>query len=182
MLFIAATGLLAAEDIGGVVRKFGPKFAVVGVVMTAVAAGFANFCIVLFRGTDPWLIRGSFAGAVTSSPGLAAALDLAPEGARAAVSAGYSVSYPVGLVAVILFAQFAPRFTAIDVAAERRRFEATVGSGEASDAPVPSRRRGRTRGQRRRRRPGTDPQNTVQDRVREADEDGPGEEGETAYR
>lgn len=136
VLFIAAIGLLAAEDIGGVIRKFGPKFAVVGVVMTAAAAGFTNFCVVLFRGTDPWLIRGSFAGAVTSSPGLAAALDLAPEGARAAVSAGYSVSYPVGMVAVILFAQFAPRITNIDVAAERRRFEALVGTNEESDAPV----------------------------------------------
>ena len=137
VLFVAAIGLLASEDIGGVLRTYGAKFVLLAVVMSAVAAGFTNFSVILFGGTDPWLIRGSFAGAVTSSPSLAAILELAPEGTRDAISAGYSVSYPVGMIAVILFAQFAPRVTDLDVAAERRRFESSIGSGAASaDAPT----------------------------------------------
>ena len=137
VLFIAAIGLLAAEDIGGVLRTYGPKFVVLAVVMSAVAAGFTNFSVVLFDGTNPWLIRGSFAGAVTSSPSLAAILELAPEPTRDAVSAGYSVSYLVGMVTIILFAQFAPRVTDIDVAAERRRFEASIGATRSpTDAPT----------------------------------------------
>lgn len=149
VLFIAAIGLLAAEDIGGVLRTYGWKFALLAVVMSAVAAGFTNFAELLFGATDPWLIRGAYAGAVTSSPSLAAALDLAPPPARDAISAGYSVSYPIGLLSVILFAQFAPAVTDLDVAAERRRFEASIGAsdtgteggsesgiGSGSDAPV----------------------------------------------
>lgn len=138
VLFIAAIGLLTAEDLAHVLRTYGAKFVVLAVVMSAVAAGFTNFAQVLFGATDPWLIRGAYAGAVTSSPSLAAALDLAPAPARDAISAGYAVSYPVGLIAVILFAQFAPAVTDLDVAAERRRFEASIGAsgGAESDAPA----------------------------------------------
>lgn len=137
VLFIAAIGLLAAQDIGGVLRTYGLKFALLAVVMSAVAAGFTNFSQVLFGATDPWLIRGTYAGAVTSSPSLAAALDIAPAAARDAISAGYAVAYPVGLVTVILFAQFAPTVTDLDLDAERRRFEAAVGSPDVDpDAPT----------------------------------------------
>lgn len=137
VLFIAAVGLLAAEDLGGVLRTFGSRFVVIAVVMTAVAAGFTNFCVVLFDGTDPWLIRGAFAGAVTSSPGLAAALEVAPASARDAISAGYSVSYPIGLVSIILFAQFAPTVTELDVDAARRRFLGRIG-GSTGTPDTPS--------------------------------------------
>lgn len=132
VLFIAAVGLLAGEDIGDVFRTYGPKFVAIGVLMTAVAAGFTNFCVMLFgAATDPWIIRGTFAGAVSSSPGLAAALEVTPEAFRRAVSAGYAVSYPVGILAIILFEQLAPQMAGLDLEAERRRFAATIGQTRA---------------------------------------------------
>ena len=140
VLFIAAVGLLAANDLGAVLRAYGAPCLTMALVMTAVAAGFTNFATLLFAGTDPWLIRGTFAGAVSSSPGLAAALETAPEAARDAIAAGYSLSYPVGIVTVILFEQFAPQVAGVDMEAERERHAVSVvpaGADDPPDASVP---------------------------------------------
>lgn len=127
VLFVAAIGLLAAEDIGGVIRAYGWKFVAIAVVMTAIAAGFTNFSIGLFSPTaDPWVVRGAFNGAVTSSPGLASMLEVAPATAHAPLSAGYAFSYPIGVVAIILFAQLAPQLAELDLETERRRYATTV--------------------------------------------------------
>lgn len=89
VLFVAAIGLLAAEDIGGVIRAYGGKFVAIAIMMTAVAAGFTNFSIALFSASaDPWVVRGAFNGAVTSSPGLASMLEVAPAESRPLLSAG----------------------------------------------------------------------------------------------
>ena len=140
VLFIAAVGLLAANDLGGILRAYGLPCLTMALVMTAVAAGFTNFATHLFADTDPWLVRGAFAGAVSSSPGLTAALEAAPAHARDAIAAGYSLSYPVGIVTVILFEQLAPQVAGIDVAAERDRHAVAcppTGAADPADASVP---------------------------------------------
>ncbi len=53
------------------------------------------------------LAAGIFAGALTSTPGLAAAMERLPDGSQIAV--GYGIAYPFGVVAVVLFVQLLPR-------------------------------------------------------------------------
>jgi putative transport protein len=53
------------------------------------------------------LAAGIFAGAMTSTPGLAAAMERLPEGSQVAV--GYGIAYPFGVVGVVLFVQLLPR-------------------------------------------------------------------------
>ena len=70
---------------------------------------------------------GMMAGALTSTPGLAAALDAT--GSEAA-SVGYGIAYPFGVVGVVLFVQLIPKLLKTDMAAERAKFEAASNVGE----------------------------------------------------
>ncbi|MCA8995743.1 MAG: hypothetical protein KDA80_02130, partial [Planctomycetaceae bacterium] len=55
----------------------------------------------------PDLTAGLFAGALTSTPALAAAVERLPPDSQVAV--GYGVAYPFGVLGVIIFAELAPR-------------------------------------------------------------------------
>lgn len=128
VLFIAAVGLLAAEDLDEALLTHGLKFVAIGVGMTATAFAITALLVALFSDQiDPWLLRASFFGTLTSSPGLAAAMDSAPPTAQDSLQAGYSVTYLIGLVVVILFEEVAPLVLGLDMAAERRKFESTLG-------------------------------------------------------
>ena len=70
---------------------------------------------------------GMMAGALTSTPGLAAAIDAT---GSANASVGYGIAYPFGVVGVVLFVQLVPKFLKTDMAAERARFEAAQNVGD----------------------------------------------------
>lgn len=75
ILFIASVGLLAAKDVGRVIKKYGLKFIVLGFLITFMGAfttfGFSQ----LYRVENSYLYTGVYTGALTSSPGLGAALE-----------------------------------------------------------------------------------------------------------
>lgn len=62
-------------------------------------------------GIDPAVGAGIFAGACTSTPGLAAAMEALQSsgGNTAGLNIGYGVAYPMGVVGVVLFVQLLPR-------------------------------------------------------------------------
>lgn len=126
-LFVAAVGLMASQDIGGVVRQYGAKCVTIGVVMPTVAAAL-TFLGVQFLGGDlnPLLVEGTFTGALTSSPGLGASLEAVSPAQRELVTVGYSVAYPLGVVLVILFEQGYPLLAGIDLETERQRFKNNI--------------------------------------------------------
>ena len=70
---------------------------------------------------------GMMAGALTSTPGLAAAIDAT---GSVHASVGYGIAYPFGVVGVVLFVQLVPKFLKTDMAAERARFEAAQNVGD----------------------------------------------------
>jgi putative transport protein len=117
MLFVIAVGLLSAEDIVLVVRKFGIKFILLSLVVTLVGA-LATYAVArMAAGIDPLLIAGTYTGALTSSPGLGAALEAT--GGNPMVTVGYTIAYPFGALAVVFFVQLAPILFRIDVKRER---------------------------------------------------------------
>ncbi|WP_027869731.1 membrane protein [Eubacterium sp. AB3007] len=75
ILFVAAVGLLAAKDIGYILRKYGPRFIIMGLVITFVGAGITYTCTGVAKGTNNYAVTGVYTGAMTSSPGLASALE-----------------------------------------------------------------------------------------------------------
>jgi len=77
ILFVAAVGLLAAKDMGVVLKKYGAKFVILGFIITLLGAG-ATYGMTLFsQGANPYEVSGVYTGALTSSPGLAAAIETA---------------------------------------------------------------------------------------------------------
>lgn len=81
ILFVAAVGLLAAKDMGVVLKKYGAKFVILGFIVTLLGAG-ATYGMTLISGalnikSTPYEVSGVYTGALTSSPGLAAAMETA---------------------------------------------------------------------------------------------------------
>lgn len=89
ILFVAAVGLLAAKDLGIILKKYGPKFIVLGLIITFVGAGATYACTAFAEGTNSYAVTGVYTGAMTSSPGLASALETAQTHASE-VAAGYN--------------------------------------------------------------------------------------------
>jgi len=171
ILFIATVGLLAAKDIGLVIRKHGGKFFVLAFIITFTGAISTYGLALLSSNTSSYEIIGVYTGALTSSPGFAAALEttreqtlnqidkyellsknkkelllslidsrkkLIPENtpilneeqkiqilknAESVVSIGHSITYPFGLLIVILAINFLPIIFRIDVKKEKELFQ-----------------------------------------------------------
>ncbi len=83
---------------------------------------------------SPALGVGILTGALTSTPGLAAAVEAAGENGSLA-SIGYGIAYPFGVISVVLFVQMVPKLLKTDMAAERARFEA-ANAVELKKAPA----------------------------------------------
>ena len=75
ILFIAAVGLLAAKDIGIIIKKYGSKFIILGFLITFIGAISTYGMALILPGLNPYEVTGVYTGALTSSPGLAAALE-----------------------------------------------------------------------------------------------------------
>lgn len=86
-----------------------------------VAGALTTAAIIEIAGVPSDISVGMMSGALTSTPGLAAAIDAT---GSANASVGYGIAYPFGVVGVVLFVQLVPKFLKTDMAAERARFEA----------------------------------------------------------
>jgi putative transport protein len=105
--FIVAVGLLAGKNMKGTIRAHGIKFLLLATLVTLTGA-LATFVFAEY--VFPSLniaVLGTYVGALTSSPGLATALE-AVSGVtelEALIGVGYSISYIPGVAAVVLFVQ-----------------------------------------------------------------------------
>lgn len=124
VLFVYAVGIGVGPGFFQLFAKQGVRLAKLGLVITAVGAGTTYLFAVLFH-IPADLAVGVFAGALTSTPALAAATDLAKD--PGSVSVGYGIAYPFGVIGVVLFVQFLPRLLRINLDAEVQR-EPTIQS------------------------------------------------------
>lgn len=123
--FIASVGLLASKDIGKVIKKYGFKFVLLGLSITFTGA-LICFTIAYFnKEINIYAISGAYVGSLTSSPGLAAALEsvssLGKE-TEAMVGLGYAVGYIPGVIVVIFAMQLFPTIFNIDIEKEKELF------------------------------------------------------------
>ena len=105
--FISAVGLAASADIRTVLSQYGVRFIILGLVITATGAT-STFLFMRFLPELGPSIIGTYVGALTSSPGLATALEIAKTAnadSSALVGLGYSIAYLPGVLSVVLFPQ-----------------------------------------------------------------------------
>lgn len=113
-LFVGAVGLTAGSRFFRNLKKNAMSYgtiaaAIVGSSALAVAVFSKAFSL------PGALSAGIYTGALTTTPGLAAALEVAQD---SAVSIGYGIAYPFGVVGVVLFVQAIPRLLGKDLQAE----------------------------------------------------------------
>ncbi|WP_156943645.1 aspartate-alanine antiporter-like transporter [Alkaliphilus transvaalensis] len=87
VFFVVAVGLLAAKDLGAVLKKYGGKFVILGFLITLSSAIATYGMVLISPANNPYEVSGVYTGALTSSPGLAAAIETARNHATARVNA-----------------------------------------------------------------------------------------------
>lgn len=120
LFFIFTIGIQAGPGFFDAFLKYGRQLIVLCLILIGIAGIIAMAAAHVF-GIQAPLIIGIFNGALTSTPGLAAAID-ATNNPVAAV--GYGLAYPAGVVGVILFMHFFPRLLRISLKNEENAYHA----------------------------------------------------------
>ncbi|MDY3869291.1 MAG: permease [Pyramidobacter sp.] len=129
--FVTAVGFIAGPKFFRNFKKQATAFVLLGIfVILAGAATCAG--VITLAGIPTDLAVGMMSGALTSTPGLAAAIESTNSDMA---SIGYGIAYPFGVVGVVLFVQIVPKLLGMDVAAERERLHA-LSHAETPDAPA----------------------------------------------
>lgn len=126
LLFVYAIGLTAGPSFFRAFRRKMFHFVSIALAVTGVGALATGLTAYLLELPYP-LAVGLYTGALTNTPALAAAIDAVERtapGNSAAVSVGYGIAYPLGMLGVILLIQLLPRLTRTDLKAEAKRWEA----------------------------------------------------------
>jgi putative transport protein len=104
LLFIYAIGLQAGPSFLNMTKKHGKQLYFLVFMLISIGAVLTIALARLWQ-IDTSLAIGLFAGAMTSTPGLAAAQEATHS---ALTSTGYGVAYPFGVIGVILFIKLLP--------------------------------------------------------------------------
>jgi len=128
-VFVYCIGLTAGPRFFRLFVQAGKPLALICVALVGVGAATAGG-LSLLLGLPADMSAGLFAGALTSTPGLAAAMEALPEGSQVAV--GYGVAYPFGVIGVVLFVQLLPRLLRVDL----RQLGADIQSQETEDLKI----------------------------------------------
>ena len=120
--FVTAVGFIAGPGFFRNFKKKAISYVLLGIAI--ILAGSATCVgVIKLAGIPTDLSVGMMSGALTSTPGLAAAIE--STGSDMA-SVGYGIAYPFGVVGVVLFVQLIPKILKIDVAKERERLAAAA--------------------------------------------------------
>ncbi len=130
--FVTAVGFIAGPGFFRNFKKSAIGYVVLGFLV--ILSGAAT-CVAIMKlaGIETDLAVGMMSGALTSTPGLAAAIEAT--GSDMA-SVGYGIAYPFGVVGVVLFVQLIPKFLKVDIAAERERLAAANTATGSDGKPV----------------------------------------------
>lgn len=118
--FVTAVGFIAGPGFFRNFKKKALSFVLLGIVIILVG-GITCVAIIKLAGIPTALSVGMMSGALTSTPGLAAAIEATGD---QMASVGYGIAYPFGVVGVVLFVQLIPKLMKIDIEAERQRLSA----------------------------------------------------------
>lgn len=124
--FVTSVGFIAGPKFFRNFKINARSYILLGAIIIIIGA-LTTIGIIEIAGVPSDVSVGMMAGALTSTPGLAAAIDAT---GSVHASVGYGIAYPFGVVGVVLFVQLVPKFLKTDMAAERARFEAAQNVGD----------------------------------------------------
>ena len=145
MLFLVSIGMKVGGSIGAIFKKYGVKFVVIGMMIPIISMIVSVVAYHLVLKGNPSVTEyetiGMFAGAMTSTPAYGTALDAAGsvvsgdalEAASSAISLGYTVAFPIGVLVIVLMISLLPKLFGIDVAAEKLAYEKELSESTSTE-------------------------------------------------
>lgn len=124
--FVTSVGFIAGPKFFRNFKINAKSYILLGFIIIVVGA-LTTVAIIEIAGVPSDISVGMMSGALTSTPGLAAAIDAT---GSANASVGYGIAYPFGVIGVVLFVQLVPKILKTDMAAERAQFEAAQNVGD----------------------------------------------------
>jgi putative transport protein len=124
LLFVYAVGITAGPRFFRTFRRHGAQFVIIALV-TVVVGALAVVGVTYFFHLPYDLAAGLYAGAMTCTPALAAAVDVIERvvpGGSGAVSVGYGVAYPFSMIGVVLLIQLLPKILRRNLRTEEKRW------------------------------------------------------------
>ena len=118
VLFIFTIGIQAGPSFFESFKQNGRQLAMLASILI-ISAGAISFCVYYFGGIDKNLVIGLLNGSLTSTPGLAAAIDAT---GSSLASIGYGIGYPFGVIGVILFVSLLPKIIGVKVKGEEEKY------------------------------------------------------------
>ncbi|MDR0969586.1 MAG: transporter [Lentimicrobiaceae bacterium] len=118
VLFIFTIGIQSGPGFFEVFLKYSRQLITLSVILIALAVGITLGCAYLFE-LPPDMMVGVFNGALTSTPGLAAAIDAT---GSPLATIGFGVTYPAGVICVILFVTIFPKLLKVDLKKEEKKY------------------------------------------------------------
>jgi putative transport protein len=124
VLFIFTIGIQAGPGFFASFKKHGKDLAILAstLIMTA---GLVPALVDDIFDIDMNIGIGLLTGALTSTPGLAAAIDTT---GSPLASIGYGIAYPFGVIGVILFVSFMPKFIKANIKNSEEEYETSIKS------------------------------------------------------
>lgn len=120
-LFVTAVGLIAGPKFFRSFNRETLKYILMGVTVILLGTGLTVLLVALSGGgLSASMAAGLLTGALTSTPGLSAAKEVAADPNQ--VTAGYGIAYIFGVLGVVFFVQLMPKLLKVDIARERERF------------------------------------------------------------
>ncbi len=135
VLFVCSVGFIAGPKFFRNMKQNFKSYCLLGAVIILSGGLCAVLTTLLFK-VPAELTVGLLTGALTSTPGLAAAQEAAGEMAALATT-GYAIAYPFGIIGVVLFVQLIPRILKVDIAKERASYEAANNVVNAAKPAAP---------------------------------------------
>ncbi len=117
VLFVTSVGSIAGPNFFRNLKKNAKTYVPMGVLVIVMGA-LAAVCFALVPGIGADFANGVLSGALTSTPAFSAAKDVAGDNSGM-VALGQAVSYPFGVVGVVLFVQIVPKLLKADMDKER---------------------------------------------------------------
>ena len=117
VLFVTAVGSIAGPNFFRDLKKNAKTYLPMGAIIILIGAGVTT-AFALIPGIGSAFASGVLSGALTSTPAFSAAKEIAGEN-EAMVALGQAISYPFGVVGVVLFVQIMPKILRVDMAKER---------------------------------------------------------------
>ena len=117
VLFVTAVGSIAGPNFFRDLKKNAKTYIPMGAIIIAIGA-IAAAAFAMIPGIGSSFASGVLSGALTSTPAFSAAKEIAGDEA-AMVSLGQAISYPFGVVGVVLFVQIMPKMLKANMEKER---------------------------------------------------------------